>query len=628
MGCTTIYPPLLCVMKDIWNRLQRFFSIVFEPIRQNAMFFVFMFALGMVCTWIELPSGKNQYIYPHSAVELLLDLFLLCLLLAVIPRRVRKYTRGILTALLYTVALADTFCFVKYGSPITPSILMLVGETNSREAGEFLSGNMNFDMLFSPFGWLLLIAFAHILTVVFGKKIIAHTSRWRARMPHRYLFGIALSVLIAYAVIVTYANKAATWRLMSYEKPGEMEHELTKGKESAQLYSPLYRLFFSIRANQLAARQIEKLIEAKDNAKVDSCSFTSPNIVLIIGESYNKQHAGLYGYEKNTTPLQSKRAQRELLIPFEDVVAPWNLTSFVFKLLFSMYTVDRKGEWCDYPLFPQLFRKAGYRVTFITNQFLPKAKEAVYDFSGGFFLNHPELSEAMFDVRNDSLYTYDEGLLQTYDRMLAEGKLTLARSPKKRKETLKEGNLIIFHLMGQHMEYNKRYPKGREKFGKDDYDRPDLKPSQLRTLAAYDNAVVYNDSIVDQIIRRFEDEEAIVIYVPDHGEECFDGILNKAGRQHLAKIDARLAREEFHIPFWIWCSHSYAVKHPDIYGKILDARKRPLMTDALAHMLLFLGGIHTRDYIEKYNILSPNFDEKRPRLLKMQTDYNQLDVRK
>ena len=73
-----------------------------------------------------------------------------------------------------------------------------------------------------------------------------------------------------------------------------------------------------------------------------------------------------------------------------------------------MHVVGQKGEWCDYPLFPQLFRKAGYHVSFITNQFLPQAKEAVYDFSGGFFLNNKELSKSMFDTRNTRLHTYDE----------------------------------------------------------------------------------------------------------------------------------------------------------------------------------------------------------------------------
>ena len=48
------------------------------------------------------------------------------------------------------------------------------------------------------------------------------------------------------------------------------------------------------------------------------------------------------------------------------------------------------------------------------------------------------------------------------------------------------------------------------------------------------------------------------------------------------------------------------------------------MTDALAHMLLYLGGIHARDYKEQYNLLSPEYDESRPRILKNTTDYDKL----
>ncbi len=130
----------------------------------------------------------------------------------------------------------------------------------------------------------------------------------------------------------------------------------------------------------------EEKLKGIDEVSVDSCDFTSPNIVLVIGESYNRHHAQLYGYEKKTTPRQVRRERRGELIKMKDAVSPWNLTSYVFKHLFSMYAVGDKGDWCDYPLFPELFRRAGYHVTFITNQYLPKAKEAVYDFSGGFFL--------------------------------------------------------------------------------------------------------------------------------------------------------------------------------------------------------------------------------------------------
>ena len=174
-----------------------------------------------------------------------------------------------------------------------------------------------------------------------------------------------------------------------------------------------------------------------------------------------------------------------------------------------MHVVGQEGEWCDYPLFPQLFRKAGYHVSFITNQFLPQAKEAVYDFSGGFFLNNKELSQSMFDTRNTRLHTYDEGLLTDYDsRLKAENK---------------EHNLIIFHLIGCHVSYNRRYPADRKHFKASDYKqkRPELTLQRRYMVAHYDNAVLYNDSIVDQIVRRFANEEAVVIYMPDHGEECF-----------------------------------------------------------------------------------------------------------
>ena len=48
------------------------------------------------------------------------------------------------------------------------------------------------------------------------------------------------------------------------------------------------------------------------------------------------------------------------------------------------------------------------------------------------------------------------------------------------------------------------------------------------------------------------------------------------------------------------------------------------MTDRLAHLLLYLGGIYTTHYREDLNVISPQYDEKRPRILKGVTDYNEL----
>ena len=397
---------------------------------------------------------------------------------------------------------------------------------------------------------------------------------------------------------------------------GDVEHALTD-KEHAQLYTPISRLIFSIYANSLATQQINKLIDAADQVKVDSCSFRSPTIVLIIGESLGPHHSQQYGYIMPTTPRQLSREKTGYLTKFSDVVATWNLTSFVFKSLFSMHVVGQEGEWCDYPLFPELFRKAGYQVTFLTNQFLPKAKEAVYDFSGGFFLNNPQLSQAQFDLRNERLHRLDEGLLKDYDKMIKNQQINLSDSTH---------NLIIFHLMGQHVAYQLRYPEQQKKFQAKDYRpiRPDLTGNKRKVLADYDNAVLYNDSIVDQIMARFENEDAIVIYMPDHGEECFEGKRGFICRNHSAKIDYDMARFEFAIPFWIWCSPTYVNRRPDIQESIKQSKDRKLMTDALAHTLLYLAGISSPDYHAEYDVLSPSYREDRPRILKGTTDYDQL----
>ena len=593
----------------------------FEPIRRNGLFFFFMYLLGVVCEWSTIPPTKGAHIYENLYLELFLDLYLLCIILSLLPKKIRKWVRLALYIVLYAVAIVDVSCFIKFDSTLTPTMLLLVGETNANETKEFFQTHLTSDILWGPVGWILLIMMINIIFSLIIKKLKNPINLTNPILPIftkflHPLIGLCSIILLIWSSITSAHNKQATWTLMTGDNIGEVEHALTD-KDHTQLYTPISRLVFSIYANSLAAQQINKLIEAADHVQVDSCSFRSPNIILIIGESLGPHHSQQYGYTMPTTPRQIEREKSGYLTKFTDVVAPWNLTSFVFKYLFSMHIVGQEGEWCDYPLFPELFRKAGYQVTFLTNQFLPKAKEAVYDFSGGFFLNNPALSKAQFDLRNEQLHTLDEGLLEDYDKMLQDQRITLSDNSH---------NLIIFHLMGQHVSYQLRFPKSQKKFEAKDYRdiRPDLTGNKRKILAEYDNAVLYNDSIVDQIMARFEHEDAIVICFPDHGEECFEGNRGFICRNHAAKIDYDMARFEFAIPFWIWCSPTYVNRRPEIQESIKQAKDRRLMTDALAHTLLYLAGISSPDYHATYDILSPQYDEKRKRILKGTTDYDQL----
>lgn len=116
------------------RRVARLFML---PLLKNGVFFVTMYALGVLCAFLTLPHSKGAEVYDNLWLELFLDLYVACVVLAVIPCKVRRWVRLAFYVVLYSVSLTDVFCFWKFGSVISPSMLMLVGETDSREAGEF-----------------------------------------------------------------------------------------------------------------------------------------------------------------------------------------------------------------------------------------------------------------------------------------------------------------------------------------------------------------------------------------------------------------------------------------------------------------------------------------------------------
>lgn len=608
--------------KKIYSLLSKYVDNV---VCEYGAFFVFMYALGMVCTWCTVPNYYGAHPYVGAPLELVGDVGVICLLMALLPRRVGLWVKRLLYVVFYTLTIVDVFCFVRFEATINPTMLLLLGETNAQETAGFFETYLTPDILVSDFAWVLMVLAVHIFWAVgrrrltFLRNVCSHDMAGKGKKYEVALFAVLIATM-SWSFVDTWHNKVAMRRLLSYDKIGNVEHELTR-KDRCETYLPLYRLVFSIYANRLTSQQLDILISGmrernkKDDVMCIREKEDNPHIILIIGESYNKRHSQLYGYNRPTTPRQMERYRRGEIVPFEDAVAPWNLTSFVFKHLFSLYAVGDTGEWCDYPMFPEVFRRAGYHVSFLTNQFLPRAKEQVYDFSGGFFLNNPELSKAMFDSRNENLHIFDDGLLKDYDGLREEEKGA-------------KGNLTIFHLIGQHTDYRVRCPKSRMPFKKEEYkeERPDLYPRELQNLAYYDCGTWFNDSVVDQILRRVDDEDAVAIYLSDHGEEVYGSKgVHFVGRMHSTEITYRLAHEEFEIPMWVWTSKKFRQKHPEMQQQIRRAAKRRYMSDALAHTLLYLADIETPYYRADLNVLDEEkYNEKRPRLLRHDKDYDVL----
>ena len=606
-------------------------SIFLRPIMTRM--FLFLYLAGIMSSILTVPPYKTAHMYQWAPYELFADVYIIATIWLLIKellykegattvgRKMCNWAYRLLLAVFYVIVyvlyIADMFCFVKFGSTLNPSMLLLIGETTGNEAGEFLQSYVTPDIIFSEVGAIALVPLLHAI-VAGSWSHLSHCSHCShlSHLPYKPFLGTAVALAVGVCLYLTYPNKQMFLHTMSLETIGKVEHSLAY-RPHTELYQPPMRLAFSIRCNQLIGQQLGRLRATIGNVEVDSCSVKSPEIVLIIGESFNKRHAQLYGYEKANMPNQVRMEKAGRLTKFDDVVAPWNLTSFVFKLFMTTYCVGDKGEWCDYPLFCEIFRKAGYNVNFLTNQFQTKAKQEVYDFSGGFFINDEELSSVQFDHRNNCLHVFDEGLLKDYDAMADEQRSKGIDSTKQ---------LHIFHLMGMHVTYRIRCPNRMKKWGVGEYpDDTDIPPKKRKILADYDNSVWYNDSIVNQIVERFKNDDAIIIYLPDHGEEVFGpGARHFFGRMHDAVINKRLADEEFRIPMWIYTTPLYARNHPDVVAAIKAAAPKKYMTDALSHLLMGLAGIHTKYYKPQYDLLSPQYDESRRRLLKNNTDYDTL----
>ena len=588
-------------MKPGRHILKRLMALFYKPLQMHGLFFVWMYLLGLLCIMLINAFGKHVAVF-----ELFLDLYILTALLTMLPKKVSKGLEVLLTVVFYLLAIIDVFCNWRFGSPMGPAFVFNCLQTDGREAFEAFSTFLTWHLLLSPVMVILLLATIQVMTFHrrFSIKTLHITKTW---LITKTWFGSIIGLILILCLGMSTTNKQFLFHNYFVANDAlEMEyaHQLPY---TTGFYLPIYRFMEGLKAWSIHQNQVKKLVQRVEQTNVDSCSFRSPCIVLIIGESYNRHHAQLYGYPLPTTPWQSKAAKDSSLTYFTDVVAPFHQTSEVFKTLFSLYAYGEQRPWDDYSLFPALFRKAGYNVCLMTNQFVKHPQQDIWDFSGGSILNDERLSAAQFSHRNTMMHEFDEGLLEDYDSL-------------KQYRTGKD--LIIFHLLGQHFDYSLRFPKEKAVFSPHDYHRPELSQEELEKLVAYDNATYYNDQLLKKIVHRFSQEEAIIIYVPDHGELMFDG--SKTFGRSFEVTTPNEVYQQFEIPFWIWMSNSYREKHPEIVREVKDARKKPFMTDNLDQMLLYLGGIYCQDYRQADNPLSPNYNCSRPRLLMGKMDYDRV----
>lgn len=575
-----------------------------KTIRQ-VPFFAFMYLLGAVCIVFE-PWNGSRFI---GLLELFFDLTIVCAVIALLPKVVGVIARTIVAVVLYSVSLVDMFCYDRLHSPITASLFQVFRQTDDREASEAMASYLDGSVLLTPISLILGVLILHIVATILLHKYHDCVVIRLQKVSKKWKMAALITFLTIF-LVCGYMCRVNKEYLYNRIVLGLTETETQRKKDldpPSKFYLPIYRLAIAYVENHHEREALTRLEEVSRSVHVDSCSFNCPNIVVIIGESYNRHHSQLYGYGKPTTPFLCKRQRAGELVAFSDVISSWNLTCQSFQNMFSMQVVGDTGKWYDEPLFTELYKKAGYNVMLISNQFVMNLSKTFSDFGEDLFMNTPKLSQAQFNYRNKEIHDYDGKLLDDYTSL---------------KSKLRKYNLTLFHFMGLHADFSERYPKSWNKFGVNDYEyRKDLNQEEKQVLASYDNAVRYNDYVVEQILKQFEHQDAIVIFVPDHGERVYDH-STEFGRS--LSFDRNSVIQQYEIPFWIWTSKSYRNRHPLSWQAIGLAKDKPFVTDRLSQMLIGIAGIHCKSYNPARDLLQHNYDTKLPRIIGGAKDFDQI----
>ena len=131
-----------------------------------------------------------------------------------------------------------------------------------------------------------------------------------------------------------------------------------------------------------------------------------------------------------------------------------------------------------------------------------------------------------------------------------------------------------------------------------------------KITAEYDNSILYTDFILDEIFKRFEDKNALVIYFSDHGQEIYENDSNFAG----PTPEENGSRSMIEIPFIVWTSDKFREMYPEKVDALKNSADNPYRTDFLIHTILDLMDIRTENFDATKSIVNEKFDKFRLRI--------------
>lgn len=581
------------------------FRKIITPIRKELAFFLFTVMLTGYPIVLDFIANLPLF---GSIIRLSryigMNFFIAYLLTIIVHIFRSRIVKIVFYALLSTLALTDIFLRLAFGQQFSPTVILLLGETNHHESAEFIN-----TFILGQHGIIILLILCCIISGIIllerrTESIVKSISKWHISIK------IIGSLLFAYLLIAGGWKARIYYTLLSNPTRMELEEWATSNKSGACTDLITCAAYSFVGANSLcndikiAKQTSQKVCDTTARVEEDS-TFT---IVYVLGESFIKYHSSLYGYANDTNPRLKQEQNAGNLYVFNDVVTPYNRTSFTMKNTFSCNSQAANEHWADFPLFPTIFKQAGYKVFFWDIQKTYDEKE-MYSISINSLLYDKKMKRLTYSELSSSRpFAYDGELVADF--------FSKDRTPSGR-------NLVMFHLIGQHVDADKRYPHTAEfaRFKPKDIRRNEdyITERMKQEIAHYDNATLYNDYVLSEIIHHYRNKNCILVYYSDHGEEIYD-YRPSLGRK-LTPMCANLLKYQFDIPFMIWCSDTYKQRHPDTIKRISAALNKPFNIDHAAHLMLSLGGIRTPYYRKHLDLLSPSYKPGR-RIVNDNIDYD------
>lgn len=306
--------------------------------------------------------------------------------------------------------------------------------------------------------------------------------------------------------------------------------------------------------------------------------------ILVIGESLRRDHMGLYGYSRKTTPNLTH--SKNNLVIFSNAISASTQTRTSFMMMFSpvnpSYFEDKTSDTYSPNIsLVNLMKQINYETHWISNQ-------EEYGYWGNAVTDIAKLSDnVLFTDKTSESVGFDARVLPLFNQQIKK---------------VKQNTFIVVHLLGSHYYYHDRYP-GLFNLFNDNIDV--YNKDQSMVINAYDNSVRYTDWILSEIAKGVDKETvATITFLADHGESLYDDSKVYSGHGF-----GSASTGEVEVPLVVWFSPSYIKKYPDRVYAIRQNQHKKVNLKDLYFSYPYISGMKWNDASDEKSFFSKNYIE-------------------